>query len=380
MSLAKGLVAFTESGVRERPDLTVVTPTPCGDSCDRQLPFCVIRQPSLPELIRLIQTSDVIHLAGPCFLPMLLGLLIRKPVVVEHSLYQAVCPNGLLLDERTKALCPGHFMAGSYGECLRCNAANHSWWKSLSMLLLTFPRRWMCGKVAQHITPTSHVSKRVNLPRTTTIYHGINQPRNVQRSVDHYLKQPVCFAYVGRLVSEKGLNLLLEAAGRLNVAGCSFRLKFIGDGPERARLTERVDLLGLRRQVAFTGLVQGQDLEKALHDVAVVIMPSICEETAGLSAMENMMRGRTVIAADIGGLGELVGDAGLKFPVGDAESLAWCMMRVLRESSLAKDLGEKAERRAQAFFREERMVAEHFAVYRELLGESRRDSCTLTAT
>ena len=79
-----------------------------------------------------------------------------------------------------------------------------------------------------------------------------------------------------------------------------------------------------------------------------------------------------VTSTDIGGLAELVGDVGLKFPLGDAESLAGCMLRVIKESRLAQALGEKAKQRAQTFFREERMVAEHLAVYRQLLGESSR--------
>ena len=51
-------------------------------------------------------------------------------------------------------------------------------------------------------------------------------------------------------------------------------------------------------------------------------MPSIWEETAGLAAIEQMLRGRLVIASDIGGLGEMVGDAAIKFPAGDAPTLA----------------------------------------------------------
>ena len=371
MSLAKGLVDVAGGGF-EGAELTVVTPTPRAQSGDDSLPFRVIRQPSLCQLVGLIRTSDVIHLAGPCFLPMLLGLLLGKPVVAEHSLYQAVCPNGLLLDERTRTICPGHFMAGSYRECLRCNRANLGWWKSLTMLLLTFPRRWMCQKVRQNIAPTSHVDRRLNLPRTVTIYHGTTQPLNVPQNGESHLAQPLCFAYVGRLVSKKGLDLLMEAAGRLHASGCAFRMKVIGDGPERVRLEKTVDALRLRPQVTFTGFLQGQNLAKAMSDVAVVVMPSIWEETAGLSAIEHMMRGRTVIATDIGGLGELVGDAGLKFPLGDAASLASCMLHVLQESRLTQALGERAKQRAQTFFREERMVAEHLAVYRELLGASSR--------
>jgi len=373
MSLARGLLAAAECSGFEAPKLTVVTPTPRDQSRDGSLPFRVIRQPSLYQLVGLIRASDVVHLAGPCFLPMLLGLLLRKPVVTEHSLYQAVCPNGLLLDERTKTICPGHFMAGSYGECLRCNRANRNWWKSLSMLLLTFPRRWMCQKIAQNIVPTMHVSRRLNLPRTVTIYHGTHPP-HIQQFGEQHPAQPLCFAYVGRLVNKKGLELLMEAAGRLHAAGCAFRLKVIGDGPERVCLEKTVDALGLRPRVTFTGFLQDERLARALGDVAVVIMPSIWEETAGLSAIEHMMRGRMVIATDIGGLGELVGDAGLKFPLGDAESLASCMLRVLKESNLAKALGKKAEQRAQAFFREERMVAEHLVVYRELLEKSIRST------
>jgi glycosyltransferase involved in cell wall biosynthesis len=98
-------------------------------------------------------------------------------------------------------------------------------------------------------------------------------------------------------------------------------------------------------------------------------MPSIWEEVAGLSAIEHMMRGRLVIATDIGGLGEVVDGAGLKFPLGDIDGLAGCMKQVIDEPSLAQALGEKARKRAQASFSEKGMLAEHLALYRELTGE-----------
>jgi len=367
MLLAQGLAQQPAgSGLQ----IVVVTQTAAGDWDDAALPFRVVRQPRLVMLLRLVWRADVVHLAGPCFLPMLFGLVLRKPVVVEHSLYQAVCPNGLLVDERTKTVCPGHFMARRYRECLSCNAANVSWGKSLAMLLLTFPRRWMCGKVARNVVPTAHVGGRVGLPRTLTIYHGV--ARSLIDEEPEPLTTSACFAYVGRLVSKKGLDLLVEAAQRLNAAACTFRLKFIGDGPERSRLERTVDSLGLRPRVTFTGFLQGKDLESALREATVVVMPSIWEETAGLSAMEHMMRGRLVIATDIGGLGELVDRVGLKFPLGDVEGLTSCMKGVLDDPNLAKTLGEKARRRAQQLFLEERMVADHLAVYRGMMGKSGR--------
>src|SRR6266849_3821615 len=115
MLLARGL-AGTDLKV------ILITPTPLGGMNDADLPFRVVRRPDFVTLAKLVWHSDVLHLAGPCFLPMMLGLILQKPVVVEHHGYHAVCPNGLLFFEPTKSLCPGHFMAHSYHKCLQCNA------------------------------------------------------------------------------------------------------------------------------------------------------------------------------------------------------------------------------------------------------------------
>jgi glycogen(starch) synthase len=124
--------------------------------------------------------------------------------------------------------------------------------------------------------------------------------------------------------------------------------------------------------VHFAGYLRGEALEKELKEVAVLVMPSIWEEVAGLAAMEHMMRGRMVIATDTGGLGELVDGTGLKFPLGDIDGLTFCMKRVIDEPNLVKTLGEKAGERAQTIFGEERMFAEHLALYSELAEKSGR--------
>jgi glycosyltransferase involved in cell wall biosynthesis len=82
------------------------------------------------------------------------------------------------------------------------------------------------------------------------------------------------------------------------------------------------------------------------------------------------MHGHLVIASDLGGLGEIVDDVGLKFPAGDAEALAVCMRRVLEEPDLVKDLRSRALQRARAAFTLEHMVANHIGVFNELAGTS----------
>lgn len=372
--LADGLTQQRDAAGWPSAEVTVATQTPGEGMDDCALPFSVIRQPSLLTLGRLMRCADVVHLAGPCLLPMMLGLALRKRVVVEHHGYQAICPNGLLFYEPTKAACPGHFMARRYHKCLQCNAKSNGRFRSSLDLLLAFPRRWACKYVASNLPITDHVNARLGLPRSETIYYGIPDSLNstgyvAKRIGQSCVRAPLTYAYVGRLVSEKGLHLLVEAGRRLGAAGCAFRLKFIGDGPERSRLEQQVETLGLRSQVTFTGYLRGVELESALRDVAAVAMPSIWEETAGLSAMEHMMRGRLVIASDAGGLAEVVDGVGLKFASGDTAGLTSCLQRVVDDPSLVEKLGKKARDRALRYFSQPRMIAEHLALYRELLGD-----------
>jgi glycosyltransferase involved in cell wall biosynthesis len=370
MLLAQGLAQYSAQDVKGRLQVTVVTPTAAGDMDDATLPFRVVRRPSLMTLARLVRSADVVHVAGPCFLPMLFGLLLRKPLMVEHSGYQAACPNGMLFDERTKTDCPGHFMARRYYECVRCNAASEGWRKSVVKLFLTFPRRWLCARAARNIGPSLHVGRRVALPRTVTIYHGTSQPEADRQRCATEPAWPRCFVYVGRLVREKGVPVLLRAAAQLAERGYEFRLKIIGDGPERAGLEDIAERHGLAERTAFTGYLRGAQREEAIEGAAAVVMPSVWQDVAPLAAIEQMIHGRLLIGSDIGGLGELVDGTGLKFAPNDAAGLEACMQRVLAEPDLIKVLGMKARQRALELFPQERMVAEHLAVYREVSRKS----------
>ena len=368
MALARGLATWHERHGGEAIDVSLATPTPADGMDDSRLPFRVIRRPGVQELARLIREADAIHVAGPCLLPLLIGKVLRKPMLIEHHGYQAGCPNGLLFYEPTKTACPGHFMAERYLECVRCNAFNLGTLRSVRLLLLTFLRRGISKTVAANTHISKHLLVRLELPRSQVIYYGI--PDSLAGWTEPVSQQqylPACFAYVGRLVQEKGPQVLIEAGARLKKQGAGFQLRFIGDGPERQRLEALADANGLHNHVVFTGFLSGEALRAALADVVALVMPSLMEETAGLAPMEQMMRGRIVCVSEIGGLSEVVGDAGLKFPPGDADALAACMLRVLEEPELRKELGWKARRRAVQFFLEERMVEEHLQTYRAIV-------------
>jgi len=369
VTLARGLTDWAKNHPGENVEVTLVTQTPIDGMDDRDVPFRVVRQPSKKELISLIRSADIIHIANPAFLPLAFGWLFRKPVVVEHDGYQSVCPNGLLLFEPDRSVCPGHFLTRRYGKCIQCNSEGKGWPGSFLSLVLTFPRRWLAARVKVNIAPTQHIARRTALPRTRVIPHGVPE-RSVLANAGTSANDGNVpyFAYVGRLVLEKGLPVLLRACAKLSENGYSFRLKIIGDGPERQHLENMTTDLDLRPRIDFLGSVPAESVPRLLNDAMAVIMPSIWEDVAPLVAYEQLMQGHLVIASDIGGLGEIVDGVGLKFPPGDANALTMCMRRVFEEPYLVSELRDKAQRRAAEAFTQQRMVADHVCVFKELAG------------
>jgi glycogen synthase len=373
LSLARGLTEDFQSDGQPQFDVTLVTETAGGSFDDRSLAFRVVRQPRLSELWRLVRGCDVVHLAGPALLPLFLARMARKPVVVEHHGYQAVCLNGILVYQPDGSMCPGHFQAGHYGKCIRCQNCQNSVFRSLANLLLMIPRSWLSRSAEKNICVSRRALERCALPRSSVVYHGIEDPlpKNGDAPAVASPSCKICFAYVGRFVPEKGIPILLQAAQILMREGQKFEVRLVGDGPERAKLEAIIRQERLEDCVHITGYLTGSALADALREVRVVVMPSVWEETAGLAAMEQMMRGRLVIASDIGGLGEIVGDAGLKCPPGDADALADCMRTVLGDTLIVDSYGRKARERALHLFALGLMLDEHAGVYREVLGRSK---------
>jgi glycosyltransferase involved in cell wall biosynthesis len=372
-SLAAGLAEVRSPEINKEFEVTLVTQSAMGAFDDGALSFPVVRRPPLTKLWTLIRDSDIVHIAGPSLAPLFLAFVARKAFVVEHHGYQAICPNGLLNYLPDRTMCPGHFQAHQYWKCFLCRNCELSAFQSISSLLLMFPRLWLVRRAAKNVAITRHVLERHKLPRSEVVYYGIEDPllkRNPGRSTSNP-GDTISFAFVGRFVPEKGIPILLQAACQLAKEGHTFTVRLIGDGPERAVLEGLIRRDHLENHVSITGYLRGRKLTEALSDVRVVVMPSIWEETAGLAAIEQMMRGKLVIASNTGGLGEVLDEAGLRCPAGDADALADCMRAVLRDPSLIESLGRKARERALLLFRRPRMLEQHVGVYRQLLREMR---------
>lgn len=238
---------------------------------------------------------------------------------------------------------------------------------ALRLLASTFLRRAGATWAKKNIAPSLHVASRQGLPRTIVIAHGVQNPLDkTAAKTESHLTENNTFAYLGRLVVEKGVSALLAAARMLRSQGHEIRVVLVGDGPDRVRLEKQIIDSHLESTVRITGFLSSQSVERELKNVRAIVIPTIMEETAGLAALEQMMRGRPVIASAIGGLKEIVDGAGLTFGPGDPAALAEAMLRILNEPDLGTRLAELGSQRALQSYSLGAMIDGHARLYREL--------------
>ncbi len=179
--------------------------------------------------------------------------------------------------------------------------------------------------------------------------------------------------FVGRLVQEKGVQILLEAAKR--ILPRYPKLKFIigGDGIYRSNLQNLARQLGLNEKVYFTGYLD-EIRRNALYAWAeVAVFPSLYEPF-GIVALEAMASQTPVIVADTGGLSEIVahGVDGLKFYPGSSFSLAQMLLWLLADPQRGQNLAIQAYQKIQEQYNWQQIARQTQKIYREVKKESRK--------
>lgn len=135
--------------------------------------------------------------------------------------------------------------------------------------------------------------------------------------------------FVGRLVSEKGVDGLLAALVLLSAEGLRPKLAVIGDGPEAPSLREQTRRLGLEAQVEFLGSRTGDELVELLNRHRILVVPTLSPESFGIVALEGIACGCAVVGSVGGGLEDTIGPCGVTFPNGDAAALAQALASLL---------------------------------------------------
>ena len=107
-------------------------------------------------------------------------------------------------------------------------------------------------------------------------------------------KRPGDLIFLGRLVSEKGIDVLLHALALLRSRALSPRLTIVGSGPELSAMQEMAERLGLHEQVTFAGAKSGAELVHLLQEHKILVIPSRYDEPFGVVALEGIACGCVV--------------------------------------------------------------------------------------
>ncbi len=173
--------------------------------------------------------------------------------------------------------------------------------------------------------------------------------------------------YVGRLVREKGVHVLIDAIPEVLSQYPKAKFVIAGRGPCTEQLKQQAALLGVANRVYFTGYID-DEVRNSLYGWAdAAVFPSLYEPF-GIVALEAMAARTPVVVSDAGGFREIVrhGEDGLMAYANDSHSLAQNILAVLHNPDLASRLRENAYRRVLADFNWRIIARRTIDVYREV--------------
>ena len=171
---------------------------------------------------------------------------------------------------------------------------------------------------------------------------------------------------VANLRSEKGHDVLIDAAVIVRRRFPDATIECVGHGPELDSLVERAGRLRLLHAFRFTG--HRDDVAARLADADLFVLPSRSEAFPN-AVLEAMAAGLPVVASAVGGILELIdsGRTGLLVPPGEPQPLADALCRLMEDPALAARLGDAGRDEARARYSFDRMVAAFESLYLEEL-------------
>jgi glycosyltransferase involved in cell wall biosynthesis len=212
------------------------------------------------------------------------------------------------------------------------------------------------GPAAAVVCVSDHLADQVRdrLPpslreRVATVHNGVDTAAFALPRVPR--SGPLRVVYVGRVIPDKGVHVLLDAVTRLGRDGVEVTVVGRPGFDAAAPLTAyehdlRTRAAASAATVRFASFLDRDALPGVLAAADVVAVPSVWPEPFGLTALEGMAAGAAVVASDVGGLPEVVTDAGLLVAPGDDAALADALAALADDEALLATTQAAARRRA----------------------------------
>jgi len=248
----------------------------------------------------------------------------------------------------------------------------------MERFLSLFTHKIICCSKAVEDFVRDH--ERIKPAKTLVIYNGVDGdrfslPKNTS-SVKAQLGIDSGDSVVGiisSLTPHKGHKYLFQAAPMILDASPPAKFLIVGDGILREKLEKQIKNLDLASYVIFTGT--RKDIPDLLSTMDIFVLPSCEREGLGISIIEAMAAEKPVVAADIGGIPEVVknGETGFLIPPRNPEALARAIIELLRNPRKAKTMGKQGRKRFKEKFTNKRMLSEVENLYEALINQKKEN-------
>jgi glycosyltransferase involved in cell wall biosynthesis len=368
--------ALAASGI----EVHVVTPNLCGGASVEQLaPNATVHRVDMPDMrhnghasVALAQACNTSLERKGLDLHLRLGgfdLIHAHDWTVAHSAialkYAIRRPLVVTVHSTERGRGQGHLMNG---EALAINGTE--WWLTFEAWRVITVSQYMVGQLGHYFgMPQDKVEVIPNgvlLPTTLPLEGDERRAFRRRFASDD---ERIVFS-VGRMVQEKGLHVLIDAAPRILSEHYATKFVLAGTGSQFDALRHRAWERGVYEKFYFTGFVSDQDRDHLFQVADVAVFPSLYEPF-GIVALEAMAHRCPVVVSATGGLAEVVRlhETGLTAHSGVPESLTWAVLETLRHPEWASRRAENAFHEVGTRYNWAQIAAQTAAVYRQVLDE-----------
>lgn len=248
------------------------------DRHGKSFPFEIFRQPSVREQLKLMQWCDI-------------------------YLQSCISLKGLWLE----------FLQPKPFACI-----HHTWYNRPDGSIATADRlKLWVTRFATNISVSEAIASHIPVP--STVIHNPYRDDIFREMPDIPREKELVF--VGRLVSDKGVDLLLDSLFDLKQKGLFPQLTIMGEGADKNSLQQQAKQLKIDSQVRFVGVYSPLEVAKTLNAHQILVVPSRWQEPFGIVALEGIACGCVVVGSRGGGLKAAIADCGETFPNGDRNVL-----------------------------------------------------------
>lgn len=274
------------------------------------------------------------------------GRRLGIPVLVHIRDYWPLCPKRDFL--RPEGICSKPKLCGN------CMARYYNAWHKVAFYYKMWndtSYRWQeIRKNADHFVYNStYTQERIHLEDGSVIYNPVDVDKVRSRE-----EESGKVLYIGNVTERKGVKMLAEAVAELEVT-----LHIIGDGYLLPKIGGK--------KIIKHGRVEYDELLKHLSNAEMVVVPSLWPEPFGRVAVEGMAAGVPVIVTPVGGLPEVVGDAGIILKRTGVDELRNTILTLHKDDGLRKRIGENGKEQSR-MFHPQKIAEEMLSLYNELLG------------